>query len=100
MAIVPPDAISGPITIVTPHGTVTSTASFEVLPPPLSITFTASAQIEISWPSTSPAFVLESSEDLSSLWSVVGEKPSRRDGTSSLSLSPHDGSRFYRLRKN
>ena len=36
-AIVPPDAISGPITIVTPHGSVTSTASFQVLPPPLTI---------------------------------------------------------------
>jgi hypothetical protein len=32
-AIVPPDAISGPITIVTPHGNVTSTATFQVLPP-------------------------------------------------------------------
>ncbi len=32
-ATLPPDATSGPITIVTPHGSVTSSNSFTVLPP-------------------------------------------------------------------
>jgi hypothetical protein len=32
-AFVPLDATSGPITIITPHGNVTSSASFTVLPP-------------------------------------------------------------------
>ena len=49
-AVVPRDATSGPITIMTPHGNVTSTASFQVLPPPLSISLSATDRVVIRWP--------------------------------------------------
>jgi hypothetical protein len=100
-AIVPPDAISGPITIVTPHGNATTTTSFQVLPPPLTIRLTAANEVEIAWPATSPEFVLEVSEDLSSgLWSAVSQMPLRTNGTSTIKLIGANGSRFYRLRKS
>ncbi len=57
-ANVPPQATSGPVTIVTPHGNVTSTASFQVLPPPLRITSGSASQLVVSWAGTSPEFLL------------------------------------------
>jgi hypothetical protein len=98
-AVVPPDAISGPITIVTPHGSVTSTSSFRVLPPPLSITFSPSNGLEITWPATSSAFMLEASDDLNSgLWVPIAETPHTVNGASILAVPAPMGSRFYRLR--
>lgn len=100
-ADVPPDATSGPITIVTPHGNVTSTAVFEVLPPPLSIQSTASNQWEIRWPATSPALVLESVDSLTEAsWAPVPETPIRADGITRVTITPSNEPRFYRLRSN
>ncbi|MGH9555575.1 MAG: hypothetical protein ACRD2Y_07105, partial [Terriglobales bacterium] len=56
-AVVPPDAISGPITIVTPHGNVTSTTSFQVPSPALSLTFNPANELQVRWPGTSSAWV-------------------------------------------
>jgi len=73
-AVVPPDATSGPISIVTPQGNVTTTASFQVLPPPLTIRLMSASELEITWPATSAQFVLEMSETLSaSSWIPVTE---------------------------
>jgi hypothetical protein len=58
-AIVPSDATSGPITIVTPHGDVTSTASFQVLPPPLSVRVSGAIEDQNTWSAISREFVLE-----------------------------------------
>src|SRR5206468_1584626 len=58
-ALVPPDVISGPITIVTPHGSATTTAAFQVPPPKLALTFNAATGLELKWPSTSKSWVLE-----------------------------------------
>ena len=85
-AVVPPDATSGPITIVTPHGSVTSTASFQVSPPPLTIRLTG-------------ANGLETSEDLSaSSWIPVTPAPRIEIGQSKLTLPAPTGKRFFRLR--
>jgi hypothetical protein len=98
-AVVPPESSSGPITIVTPHGNVTSLASFQVLPPPLTVRLNAAREVEIVWPATSLEFVLESSGDLSSeSWGAVPEMPVRTGGQSSVMLSVTNGVRFYRLR--
>jgi len=56
-AIVPLDATSSSITMVTPHGNVTSTASFQVLPPSLTVRLTSAYELEITWPATSTEFV-------------------------------------------
>ena len=97
-AMVPPDATSGPITVITPHGSVTSTATFQVLPPPLSIARVDEGRVEVRWPATSDAMVLETTDDLAAVgWRPVLEVPRRADGQSVSVLSPA-GQRFYRLR--
>ena len=98
-AVVPPDATSGPITIVTPHGNVTSTTLFQLLPPRLSITLRTTNGIEIAWPATSSVFVLESSQDLSAgSWSSVTEPLLMTNGVTRLGLAMPAGNRFYRLK--
>jgi hypothetical protein len=99
-AIVPPDATSGPITVLTPHGSVTSTNLFDVLPPPLTARLTGANELDITWPATSSAFVLEVSADLrAGSWLAVLQSPVVANGQSSLKQTPGLGSRFYRLRK-
>ena len=99
-AIVPPDATSGPITVLTPHGSVSSTDLFDVLPPPLTARLTGANELDIAWPATSSAFVLEVSADLSAgSWLPVAQSPVVANGQSSLKQTPGSGSRFYRLRK-
>ena len=89
-AIVPPDATTGPITILTPHGNVTSTSSFQVLRPALNITRTAVDQITLSWFGTTN--FLESSQDLRT-WEEVAT-----NGSISIEVNPSMDQRFFRLR--
>jgi hypothetical protein len=98
-AVVPPDAISGPITIVTPHGNVTSTVLFRVLPPPLSVRFNGANELEVAWYATSTNFVLEVSETLSvGAWTPVTQGIVRADGESRFRPAASPGARFYRLK--
>jgi len=98
-AVVPPDAISGPITIVTPHGNVTSTATFQVRPPPLTVRSISTSEYEITWPATGNAFVLEVSETLTAgSWTPVVQVPRVENGQSKLTLVAPVGHRFYRLK--
>jgi len=100
-AVIPPDAISGPITIVTPHGNVTSTASFKVLPPPLTIRLTSASELEIAWPATSPEFVLETAENMSAgAWIQVTQTLFMTNGVTKLSVVAPTGKTFYRLKAN
>ncbi len=99
-AIVPPDAISGPITIVTPHGSVTSTALFQVLPPPLRITPASTSQLIVRWGSTSTEFLLESSEQIQgAIWVAVPEKLVIEKEGSRVTIATTPTTRFLRLRK-
>ena len=98
-AVVPPDAVSGPITIATPHGNATTTVSFQVLPPPLTIRLTSVNELEIAWPATSPEFVLETSETLSAgSWTPVTPGSGIGSGQSKLTLPAPIGKRFFRLK--
>jgi hypothetical protein len=100
-AVVPADATSGPITIVTPHGSATSPASFQVLPPALAIRLTGAKGLEIAWPATSPEFLLETSEDLVTCsWTAVTGTFLMANGATKLTLSAPAGKRFYRLKRN
>jgi len=98
-AVVPPDATSGPISILTPHGEVTSTNSFQVLPPPLSVTFSSVGGLELSWPATSGAIELESTDNLSAAsWSPVTEPLTRINGVTRVTIPAGPGGRYYRLK--
>ena len=75
-AIVPPNVTPGPITVVTPHGNVTSTATFEVFPLPLSIALGNADGLKVNWAATSEVLELESSRDMSTgSWTPVLQTP-------------------------
>jgi len=98
-ATVPPDASDGPITIRTPHGDVTSSVNFVLLPPPLQAALTASRRIEVSWPATSFMFVLEAADNLRDpIWNPVAPLVLANRSTI-FRPEPATGNRFYRLTK-
>jgi hypothetical protein len=100
-ALVPPDATSSRITIVTPHGNVTSTALFQVPPPKLFCTISSATGLELKWPSTSSAWVLEETEDLNAgQWTPVAQTPVMPNGETLVTLATPSGNRFYRLKRN
>jgi len=100
-AVVPPDATSGPITIVTPHGNVTSANNFEVLPLPLiSVAVAADGRLILSWPGTLTGFVLESTVSLSPAnWQPAAEASITSSGRLESTVSANAGQRYFRLRK-
>lgn len=89
-AIVPTDATSGPITVITPHGNVTSTASFQVIRPALTLTRTMANELTLSWVGTT--FRLESSADLRT-WTQVAPA-----GAATATVNPNENHLFFRLR--
>jgi thermitase len=100
-AVVPPDASSGAITVNTSRGDVTSSATFQVLPPKLSIVFNAATGLEITWPATSSTIALQTTDDLASgTWVPVTESPVVEAGQSRLHIAAPTGNRFYRLKGN
>lgn len=90
LAVVPPDATSGPITVVTPRGSVASMVPFEVEPPRLWIQRVSAVQVHVSW--FGGGFVLEQSNELRD-WVPV----SKAEGTNHL-LNLSSPNLFYRLR--
>lgn len=100
VATVPPDARSGPVTLVTPHGTAITTVLFSVTTPPLKIRTTENGQALVFWASTSPEFVLETADQLATgIWRTAPGQPESQDGTSMLLLPLNSASQFLRLRK-
>lgn len=100
-AIVPPDARSGPITILTPHGNVTSLVSFSVNPPPLRLSLTPGDRVTVFWASTSPEFMLESASELGvAPWVPVKELPKLEKDGSAVTIPIVAPYRFLRLRKS
>ncbi len=99
-AVVPPNATSGPITIVTPHGSVTSSSSFTVLRPQLSILATTSGLLEIAWTAGSVPYVLEESSTMqSNSWTPVSETPTLENGVFKVTLPGSPRQRFFRARQ-
>jgi hypothetical protein len=99
VAVVPPDAVSGPITIVTAHGDVTSSDAFQVLPPGLSANLRSPGEIAVTWPATSNAFVLEASDSLTSpVWTQLTNHTFVLDGLTEVKIPLLPGNRFFRLR--
>ncbi|MDB6039538.1 MAG: hypothetical protein JWM99_3379 [Verrucomicrobiales bacterium] len=97
---VPPNATSGPITVLTPHGNVISTVSFQVPPPALSITFNSLFGLEIEWLGTAAGWGVEISEDLGQgAWIPVTMGPLHVDGLCRVRLPASAGNHFFRLRQ-
>jgi hypothetical protein len=72
-----------------------------VLPPSLSIAFNAATGVEIVWPATSNASVLESTDELvSGTWTPVTQSPLVENGQSRLWIAAPGDTRFYRLKGN
>lgn len=98
-ANVPPDATFGPITVVTPYGNATTTASFQPLPPKLAIRRIAATEVEVTWPAMGEAFVLEVSDNLSSSsWTAVTLPLKTQNGSTTVTIPTLDKTRFFRLR--
>jgi len=98
-AVVPPDASSGPITIKTPHGDVTSSASFQVLPPTLTIRTHSAGEVELSWPAISSTIGLETTDALlNPVWSAVPGPRVREEGGTAVEVLATGEGRYYRLR--
>ncbi len=88
-AIVPPDATSGPITIISPHGSVSSTATFQVLRPVLALMRNSGRELTLSWTDTN--FILESTIDLRT-W-----VPAAPPGSSNAVVELDQHHAFFRL---
>ncbi|MBI2947538.1 MAG: hypothetical protein HYY23_07820 [Verrucomicrobia bacterium] len=80
LAFVPKNATTGPITVTTRAGVVTSSVIFTVTgsppaitPPSLSIRATTQGQVEVAWPTNSVGFVLQSTDEFASStrWTLV-----------------------------
>jgi subtilisin family serine protease len=100
-ATVPSDAISGPITVVTPHGIATSTVSFQVPPPRLSVTFDSSPAVRLHWLGTSKAWILMQAEDLlTGPWLPVQETPVISADETTVTLPRSTENHFYRLKRD
>src|SRR6185503_9319427 len=99
-ATVPPDAVTGPITIETPHGNFTSTNSFTVLTrPPISIQALAGNLLELSWPVT-VGFSPQRSDSLgiTASWAAITILSSRTtNGIRYVTVTNAGPNRFFRL---
>ena len=94
-AIVPVSAVSGPVTLVAPYGRVTSIRAFEVSMPRLTVQKVGEI-VEVGWASSSPEFVLESSENLLE-WNLVTNGVLREDSGSIYSPDLGSTACFYRI---
>jgi hypothetical protein len=99
-ARVPNGATFGPITVVTPHGSVTSSSAFAVLRPQVSIHARSPEIIEITWTDGTAQFVLEESETMeSNSWNPVTQIPAIENGLSRVALPVSQSRRFFRVRQ-
>ena len=98
-AVVPPGALPGPISVLTPHGDAVTTSSFDVLPPPLNVRILRNGELELSWGATSGLFAVEHSPDLGR-WQILKASPATNAASSALAVSiAHSGSGYFRLKR-
>jgi hypothetical protein len=90
-AVVPPGATTGPITIMTPHGNVTSATIFQVIRPSLTATRTSLNELTLTWQGST--FTLESSPDFRN-WTQVTSP-----GSTTATVLLDEDHRFFRLRQ-
>jgi hypothetical protein len=100
-AVVPANALAGPITVTTPAGTATSTAAFLVPLPRLTIGSLNATHILLSWPGTPSGFILQYSTNLSdpSAWANVTTPAVISGNERFLTNSVTGILRWFRLRR-
>ena len=92
-------SLTGPITVETPHGNITSVNSFSVQWPQLSAVNSEDGKLEVQWPSQSFIYVLEASETLRpDDWAVVLPVPILKNNVFKVILPAAVGHGFFRLR--
>jgi hypothetical protein len=107
IATVPLEATSGPITVTTSAGSVTTASHFTVegsssSPPPIiSVKWASANQIEIAWKKEAAGFVLQAASTLSdpSGWEDVQSAPVERENDLVVTQNSDSGHRFFRLRR-
>jgi subtilisin family serine protease len=98
-AVVPPGALPGPVTVVTPHGNAATTALVEVLPPPLALELLSTGEAQLTWGATSGLFVVDHSTDLRA-WQPLEYAPVVDAERSTLTVPfTLERSGFFRLRR-
>ena len=99
-AIVPPDASTGPITVQTPHGDVTTSSSFVISAPSLAIEAFGPNGLLIQWQETGATLEVADSLGAGASWlkatNAVTVDP---NGGFSVVLATANGPKFYRLSK-
>ena len=102
IALVPPGATTGKLTVVSPLGTASHNADFTIIQTPtLSIRKAGAGQIELSWPEANTSgFVVEVTPSLTTLnWKRVAAPVNTVAGQKVVSLSTSNQEQFYRIRK-
>ena len=99
-ALVPPGASTGPITVQTPHGDVTTSSSFVISAPSLAIEAFVPNGLLIQWQETGATLEVADSLGAGASWlkatNAVTVNP---NGGFSVVLATANGPKFYRLRK-
>lgn len=103
--MVPPDATPGPVTVITPHGSVTSTSAFGVIlperPSARAVLSLGNGQIELGWSASAVEFELEAADALGTAanWKTITTPPVVVDGRKRLTLDALTATRYFRLRE-
>lgn len=99
VATVPPHATTGPVTVITPTGNITSLTSITV-PVSLAMRLPDPNQVELSWSADASDLLLETTSDLGQPdWQTVPTSPSL-DTERVIWRGPKgNGSQFFRLRQ-
>jgi hypothetical protein len=101
IATVPAGATTGPISVLAPAGTATTTNNFTVELLILSIAKLSQAMVAISWTTNAPGFTLQFSTNLmaTNLWFSEGVAPVIMNGKNTVTNDITLPRKFYRLRK-
>jgi hypothetical protein len=99
-AVVPTNAISGLITVTTPHGVVTSSTAFHVEAPlSLAVHARPGGQIELDWPEGTIDVTLEATDALGTgaIWKTVPGIPVHEGALQKLILTAENRTGYFRL---
>lgn len=98
-ATVPAHATTGPVTVITPEGNVTSLTPFTV-PVPLAMSLQPGGLVQLSWCADACDLVLETSPDLATPdWQPTATSPSVGAASVTWTGPVINGAQFFRLRE-
>ncbi len=103
-ATVPEQSVTGPIRIRTPSGEAVSASDFATIipiptePPRIAFKLLESGKVELSWPNSNPAFLLQTTGELGSVWALESAQVLIVSGRRQVSLDTSlIEKRFFRL---